>query len=99
MRITIDIDEKQPAAVVKTTAEQAITTAPRGEPETAAISAGPPPADLLQALGETPLEGKTRMLSFPGTPEEHADAMLAGPPPEWLVQAIESAKPSRFGRF
>jgi hypothetical protein len=93
MRIIIETDERQSAAVVKTSAEKTTAEAATAAnpPEPPAISAGSAPDDLLQALGENPAEPTHDNLRVAGNPEARGDAMGAGPAPDWLVQAIESA--------
>lgn len=95
MRITIDIDEKQPAPTVKTALEHATVTSPAELP---AISAGGAPENLLRTLGVSPAKESSHPSPL-GGPEAAADAMLAGTPPEWLVRAIESAGAPRWGKY
>ena len=89
MRIIIETEEKQPAPVVKTTAEETTVTAAMP-----AIAAGSPPQTLLQSLGEEgTTEAQAKTLLFPSVPETQAGAINAGSPPDWLVQSIEGATP------
>ncbi|MBZ5685249.1 MAG: hypothetical protein LAP86_09440 [Acidobacteriia bacterium] len=95
MRIIIETDEKQAAPSVKTTMEQTNTTSGA---VISAISAGPPPDGLLQALGETATKATSKSVNLQSGTAAGTDVMDAGNPPDWLVQAIESAHGFRFGK-